>query len=82
MGRREKLLEKIRNNPKNVRFEDVDRLLIWAGFECRQPRGGSSHYIYKKPGCCPLPIPRHKPLLSVYVKKALIYIEEHGDFEF
>lgn len=81
MGRREKLFITIRNNPKNVRFEDVDRLLVWAGFECRQPKGGSSHFVYRKAGCPLLTVPYRKPLLACYVKKALLYIEEYGDFE-
>lgn len=32
----------------NAAFNDVDRLLRRAGFEVRQPRRGSSHYVYTK----------------------------------
>jgi hypothetical protein len=78
MSRKEKLLTSLRNNPKNVRFKDLDKLLRWYGFECRSPRGGN-HYIYKRKGCCPISIPRDKPVKSVYVKKALALIEECGD---
>ena len=74
MTRREKELERIRNNPTNVRFEDLDRLLRSYGFERRPPRG--SHYFYKKKGCRPISIPRHKPVKTVYVKRALALIEE------
>jgi predicted RNA binding protein YcfA (HicA-like mRNA interferase family) len=78
MGQKEKLLERLRNNPTNVRFEDLDRLLQWHGFERRSPRGGS-HYFYKRKGCRPISIPRHKPVKSVYVKKAVALIDELGE---
>lgn len=78
MGQREKLLEQLRGNPKNVRFEDLDRLLRLCGFERRNPQGGS-HYVYKRPGCRPITVPRHKPVESVYVKKALALIDELGE---
>ena len=77
MTRQEKELERIRNNPTNVRFEDLDRLLSSYGFESRS--GGGSHYFYKKRGCRPISIPKHKPVKTVYVKKALALIEECGD---
>ena len=75
MGKREKLLEKLRNNPRNVSFEDLDKLLRWYGFVCRPPRGGS-HYFYKRRGCRPISVPRHKPVGSIYVKRAVALIEE------
>jgi len=46
LTKKEKLLERIRNNPKDVKFVEVQKLLKAAGFNERQPKGGSSHYIY------------------------------------
>ena len=46
MSKREKLLEKIRNNPRSVRFEEIDLLLEQSGFRRRQASKGSSHYFY------------------------------------
>lgn len=76
MSRRDKLLEKIRNNPKAVRFEDLDRLLTFFGFERRQRRGGSSHYVYfRRPYV--FPVARHKPHIHFKtVKDALSIIDE------
>jgi hypothetical protein len=78
MTQREKLLQKLRNNPKNVRFEDLDKLLTWYEFERRSPSSGS-HYVYRRQGCRPITIPYRKPLKSVYVRKALALIEEYAD---
>jgi len=76
MSQRDKLLEKIRNNPRQVRFEDLDSLLRQYGFARRQPRGGSSHYVYT---CGPvvITIARHKPYVhSKAVKQVLEFIEQ------
>ena len=46
MAKKSKLLERIRNNPKDAKFSEVRKLLINSGFSERQPKGGSSHYVY------------------------------------
>ena len=46
MAKKAKLLEQIRNNPKDVEFSKVQKLLKNVGFNERHPKGGSSHYIY------------------------------------
>ena len=38
------------------------------GYEIKQPKGGSSHYSFVKPGCSRIVTPRHKPIKKVYVK--------------
>jgi hypothetical protein len=71
----EKLRRRIEQNPKAVRFEELDKLLQASGFQVRQPHGGSSHYFYKR-GRVTISIPRRRPhLLSVYVKRALAAID-------
>ena len=79
MDRREKLLAQIRNNPNNVRFEDLDKLLQAYGFVLRRPKGGGSHYVYKRTGCAPMTVPRHKPVGRVYVMQVLAKIDECGE---
>ena len=44
--KKEKILDRIKNNPKAVRFEELKKVLTDTGFSERQPKGGSSHYIY------------------------------------
>jgi len=46
MTKKEKLLAKIRNNPKEVRFEDLEGLIINHGFE--KAGGKGSHNVYVK----------------------------------
>ncbi|MDD4402663.1 MAG: toxin HicA [Desulfitobacteriaceae bacterium] len=75
MSQLEKLLEKIRNNPKQVRFTELDKILTRAGFKRRQPGGGSSHYIYTK-GEDSLIVPFNQPhIKAIYVEKAIKLLE-------
>lgn len=72
MSKSDKLLQRIRNNPRQVSFEDLDKLLRDLGFERRQPRGGSSHYTYFRVGMPPLTVPYRRPhVKETYVKSVL-----------
>ena len=46
MTRWQKRLAKIKANPKQVRFNDLASVLRDAGFETRQSRRGTSHYVF------------------------------------
>ena len=72
MSKLEKLLQRIKNNPKTVRFEEIEKLLLRRGFNENQSGGGSSHYIFKKDDVS-VTIPRHgKFVEEIYVKKAVM----------
>ena len=76
MSKQEKLLEKLRRNPKNVRFEDIDTLPAGLGFEKRQ-RG--SHVTFSLNACGRITVPVKKPfILPVYVREVLDLLEEAG----
>ena len=47
--RKEEVLEKMRNNPKGWRFQQLRGLLEHFGFDVRQPSGGGSHAIFSHP---------------------------------
>jgi len=46
MTRKDKLYQKVRNNPRDASFADVRQLLLDADFDERQPKSGSSHVIF------------------------------------
>ena len=48
MTRRQKLIEKIQNNPAGVRFQEICRLAEQLGFIKRGGKG--SHIVYEKDG--------------------------------
>ncbi len=68
MAKWEKRLRKIRQNPKHVRFEDVELILLRLGFEKRQE--GTSHATFTRTGMYPLRIP--KPHKSPFIKEYYI----------
>ena len=75
MSKLEKLLQKIKNNPRQVRFAELDKILIRAGFIKRQPRSGSSHYYYTK-GSLQISVPYRQPyILTTYVVAAIKLLE-------
>ena len=68
MTKREKLLQRFRTNPKTVRFDEIDNLLLRFGFEKRQV---GSHATYRLDDFI-VTIPVRKPyVLPVYVKSVL-----------
>lgn len=77
MSKREKLIAAIRNNPKNVAFEDIDTLLRHYGCTVKQKSRGSSHYKYSYEAVAwILEIPKDKPIKAIYAKRALEMIDE------
>lgn len=76
MAKLEKLLLRIRNNPQGVAFDDLDKLLNASGFLRRQPRSGSSHYVYSL-GTHRITVPYKRPHVNaIYVKQVLAILDE------
>ncbi|HKZ83769.1 MAG TPA: toxin HicA [Anaerolineae bacterium] len=76
MSKAEKLLQKIKNNPKTVPFHDLDRVLIGYGFTRRMPRSGSSHTIYTL-GQHQISVPYKRPYVKeVYVRHVLEILDQ------
>ena len=52
---------------RDLRFDELRKVLESYGYEMRQPSGGSSHCTFRKAGCAPITIPMHEPIKKVYV---------------
>ena len=80
MSQWDKLIEAILNEDPNLRFEDLYKAMIKVGYTPNQPRGGSSHYTFRKPGCMPVTLPKHTPMNKAYITLVAeivrIYLEE------
>ena len=74
MGKKEKLIEAIKNNPKNVRFKDLKKILESIGYTAIN--NGGSHYVFTKENSISLTIPYKKPVKIIYVKQVIKIIEE------
>lgn len=81
MSRWSKLLNRICSLSKDMRFEELCKVLESYGYTMHSPKGGSSHATFRKSGCNPITIPRHEPIKTVYVEmvKAVIESEESNN---
>ena len=68
MSQWEKLIADILAKKAGLRFEELAKALVKTGYSMHQPKGGSSHYTFRKTGCTPITIPRHTPLKRVYIE--------------
>jgi predicted RNA binding protein YcfA (HicA-like mRNA interferase family) len=75
MTKREKALKRFRDNPQNVRFDEMHKMLLSLGFESKN--SGSSHFVYRMKKVPSITIPHRIPfLLPIYVKQVLAIIDE------
>ena len=68
MSQWDKLIARICNLSKDLRFDELRKVLESYGYVMDAPRSGSSHYTFRKPGCMPITIPKHEPIKKVYVE--------------
>ncbi|MBQ7519486.1 MAG: type II toxin-antitoxin system HicA family toxin [Clostridia bacterium] len=81
MSQWDKLIERIRSLDKNMRFEELRKILEYYGYHMSGPASGSSHKTFRKPGCMPITIPMHDPIKRAYVEmvKNVVESEENGN---
>ena len=79
MSKWEKLLAKINALSKDLRFDELRKVLESYGYKMHAPRGGSRHYTFRKEGCKPITIPKHDPIKKVYVELVREVVESEGD---
>ena len=75
MSRFDKLLQKIKSLDKNLRFEEIAKVLQHYGYDMRGPSGGSSHKTFRKDGRSPITIPQHDPIKRAYIEEVRNVVE-------
>lgn len=85
MSKWDKLLLRICSLSKEIRFEELRKVLEAYGYRMNAPKSGSSHYTFRKDGCMPITIPKHEPIKKVYVEMVKQIVEKEAknneDFE-
>lgn len=79
MSKWDKLLEKVCSLSKDMRFDELRKVLESYGYRMHQPKGGSSHCTFRKAGCRPVTIPKHEPIKKVYVEMVKEAVESEVD---
>jgi hypothetical protein len=68
-----KALQKMRNNPRDWRIEDLKVVAAHLGIDYRQR--GASHVIFSMPQGSTLPVPVARPTRPVYVRQFVTLID-------
>ncbi|MCI6652614.1 MAG: type II toxin-antitoxin system HicA family toxin [Ruminococcus sp.] len=84
MSKWDKLLMRICNLSKDLRFDELRKVLESYGYVISAPRSGSSHYTFRKKGHNPITIPKHEPIKKVYVEmvRQIVLSEVNNDEEY
>ena len=77
MSKAEKLLTRMRANPRDWDIADLKVLAKRFGVDWRQP--GTSHVTFTAEGQIPVTVPAHKPVKPIYIKKFLALLEAVGE---
>ena len=78
MSKWDKLLMRICSLSRDLRFDELRKVLESYGYKMNAPRSGSSHYTFRKSGCQPITIPKHEPIKKVYVELVRQIVESEG----
>lgn len=81
MSKWDKLLYRITTLSPDIRFDELRKVLEEYGYIMKVPKSGSSHYTFRKEGCHPITIPKHKVIKKIYVKmvKDIVESEEKSN---
>ncbi len=79
MSQWDKLLKRIYSLSKDLRFDEVRKVLERYGYKMDSPAGGSSHFTFRKSGCNPITVPKHEPIKKCYIKIIKEAIEREVD---
>ena len=80
MSQWDKLLARILALSKDMRFNELKRVLETYGYEGQLPGSGSCHCTFRKKSCAPITIPKHEPIKRVYVEMVRdVVLSEEGN---
>ena len=74
MGKQDKNIAAMRNNPRDWRIEQIESIAARAGLKVR--KNGGSHVVIQRDGC-PLEVcvPARKPIKAVYIVQLLALLD-------
>ena len=79
MSKFDKLLQRIKNLDKGMRFDEVKKVLLSYGYTMKFPHGDSSHTPFRKDGYNSITIPTHQPIKRIYIMLVKEIIERIDD---
>ena len=70
----EKILEKMRRQPNGISYKEIDKVLIYLGYELK--RGKGDHFNYRKKGKPIYTLVKQNPVKKYLVDEVLKIIDE------
>lgn len=74
MSNADRILEKMRVNPRDWRIDDLKTVASARQIDWRQR--GTSHVVFVRPDGATLPVPARRPIKPIYVKKFVEFVTE------
>lgn len=74
MGTVDRILDRMRNNPRDWRIDDLKT--VARAYEIDWRQRGTSHVVFVRPDGATLPVPARRPIKPIYVKKFLAFVME------
>lgn len=74
MSKADRIIEKMRTNPRDWRIDDLKTVANAKLIEWRQR--GTSHVVFVRSDGATLPVPAHRPIKPIYVKKFIEFVSE------
>jgi hypothetical protein len=74
-----KILNRMRNNPRDWRIEDLKVVANHAGIDHDQP--GTSHVTFRHPKVGRLTVPADRPIQPVYLRRFVRFVDGVGQEE-
>jgi hypothetical protein len=68
-----KVLDRMRNNPRDWRIEDLKSIASRFGIDV--DHDGTSHVVFRHPAAGRLSVPADRPLKPVYVRLFLLFFD-------
>ena len=76
MSQFDKLIAKIVGLSKNVRFDEVRKVMEYYGYKMHGKSRGSSHFTFRKQGARSVTIPKSNPVKKDYIIMVKSIVEE------
>ncbi len=74
MGKAEKLLARMRHNPRDWRIDQLTTIALRHGLDMDQ--NGTSHVIFRHPLAGRLSVPARRPIKPIYVRLFVEFIDK------
>ena len=79
MSQWDKLLSRICSLSRDLRLDELRKVLESYGYTMNAPGSGGSHCTFRKSGCPPITIPRHEPIKKAYIEMVKQVVEREAE---